>query len=501
MEATITSTAMPKIVGSLHGLEHYAWVASIYLLASTITMPLYGRLSDLLGRKRVLMFSITLFAVGSVLSSTSLSMGQLIVCRGLQGLGAGGIMPVVLTVLGDIFTLKERAAMQAVFSAVWGTAALAGPALGAFLVGTERFAGSVPAWVRPWLGWPSIFWVNLPTGAVAMLVLAMKYHEHKSQAPGGKTGLQERLDLRGMIWLSVGSTALLAGVSLAAGVTVPWWVPAGAVAAGAGAFWGFIRHERVAMNPIMPASLMMHRSIGPAMVVSGLLGVGVFAVDTYVPLYVQGGRGWTVSAAAAAVTPVLFAWALSGLMVMPLMIRWGFRRLVTAGSILVTAGFVGLFLSAVFQWPLWILTSLLFMTGIGFSPCSMGTLLSAQDAVEYEQRGIVTSGVTFFRNFGGALGVGLFGALFNLLTANTLKGIIGNEFSTGDLLDSEKLKHIHEEHPQLLLRAQSAISHGLLWVFGAMLAGAVAMILMSRLISPHKHHGKVHAAEMMEGLG
>ena len=140
MEATVTSTAMPTIIGDLHGLEHYSWVASIYLLASTITMPLYGRLSDVLGRKRVLLFSIGLFAVGSLLASVSHSMVQLIVFRGIQGLGAGGIMPVVLTILGDIFTLEERANIQGIFSAVWGTASLAGPLLGAFLVGTTRFA-------------------------------------------------------------------------------------------------------------------------------------------------------------------------------------------------------------------------------------------------------------------------------------------------------------------------------------------------------------------------
>jgi len=181
METTVTSTAMPTIVGALKGLEHYSWVGSIYLLASTITMPLYGRLSDLLGRKRVLMFSITLFAVGSMLASMSQSMGQLILFRGMQGLGAGGIMPVVLTILGDIFTLKERAAMQAVFSSVWGTAALAGPALGAFLVGTAGAGEHVPAWLKGVLGWRSIFWVNLPTGVVAMVVLAVKYHEKRSQ--------------------------------------------------------------------------------------------------------------------------------------------------------------------------------------------------------------------------------------------------------------------------------------------------------------------------------
>src|SRR5687767_2196154 len=163
MEMTITSTAMPTIIGDLHGLELYSWVASVYLLASTIAMPLYGRLADALGRKRVILGAITLFMAGSVLAAFAQSMTQLIVFRAVQGLGAGGIMPVVLTILGDIFTLEERAKIQGLFSLVWGSAALLGPAIGAFLVHA--------------LGWRSVFWVNLPLGALGMGMLLWKYRD------------------------------------------------------------------------------------------------------------------------------------------------------------------------------------------------------------------------------------------------------------------------------------------------------------------------------------
>src|SRR4051794_23411305 len=153
MEQTVTSTAMPTIIGALHGLEHYSWVASIYLLACTVSMPLYGRLADTLGRKKVLLFSIAVFLLASLLASTARSMPQLILYRGLQGLGAGGIMPTVLTLLGDIFTLEERAKIQGAFSAIWGTSSLAGPWLGAKLV--------------LYFGWRSIFFVNLPPGLLS----------------------------------------------------------------------------------------------------------------------------------------------------------------------------------------------------------------------------------------------------------------------------------------------------------------------------------------------
>jgi MFS family permease len=246
--------------------------------------------------------------------------------------------------------------------------------------------------------------------------------------------------------------------------------------------------------------LMAHRSIGPSMVVSGLLGMAIFSVDTYVPLYVQGGRGGTAASAAAVVTPVMLAMSVAALIAAPLMIRWGFRKLVTIGSVLVALGFLGMLISAVAVAPLWLLTGLLFFTGLGFAPCSMGTLLGAQDAVEYQQRGIVTSGVTFFRNFGGALGVGLFGALFNLLTVRGLGNLTGGHFSAGDLLDPAKLKTIRATHPELLERAQATIRTGLLWVFGGMLVLALVMVVISRMISAKKHEGKVSLSEVMEAV-
>src|SRR5688572_10389701 len=187
MEMTITSTAMPTIIGELHGLEHYSWVASIYLLACTVTMPLYGRMADAFGRKRVVIAAIAIFCVASLLASFAQSMTQLIIFRGLQGLGAGGVMPVVLTILGDIFTLEERARIQGFFSAVWGTASLAGPALGALLVNT--------------LGWRSVFWVNLPFGLLGLAMLAWKYHERREAH-------EMDLDLPGVLLLAVASMAL-----------------------------------------------------------------------------------------------------------------------------------------------------------------------------------------------------------------------------------------------------------------------------------------------------
>ncbi|HUO09968.1 MAG TPA: MFS transporter [Phycisphaerae bacterium] len=494
MEATVTATAMPTIIGDLHGLEHYSWVISIYLLTSTIAMPLYGRLCDVLGRKRVLLFAIALFCVASVLAAFSRTMGELILLRGIQGLGAAGIMPVVLTIIGDIFTLQERAKMQGAFSAVWGTASFLGPALGAFLVGTTRFASCFPEFVRPMLGWHVIFWVNLPAGFAGMLVLMLKYHDR--QKPHSTD-----LDLPGVSLLAAGSTALLAGVSLLAGITVPHWFAAVLSILGLFLLKAFARWERVARNPIMPPGLMVQRAIGPSMLASALLGVAVYSIENYVPFFVQGGRGGSAASAAATVTPTMLAWASSGLLAAPLMVAWGFRRMATIGSVLVSLGLGGLLAAALLAGPLWCITSTLFITGCGFGCASMAMLLAAQDAVQWQQRGIVTSGITFCRNFGGALGVGLFGALFNMISASNLESISRGNFLTSDLLNPEKLASLQKSQPELLAQAQSVICHGIWWVFAAMAGVGVLQIVVSRRISTHKSAHNVTSAEMMEAIG
>ncbi len=467
LEATITATAMPTIIGDLHGLEHYSWVASIYLLASTVVMPLYGRLSDVWGRKRVIVFAIALFATGSLLAACSQNMGQLIVFRGIQGLGAGGIMPVVLTILGDIFTLEERGKIQGVFSAVWGTAALAGPMLGFLLIRT--------------LGWPSIFWVNLPAGLLGVLILLTKYHETEK-------GHSTELDLPGVVTLGLGASALLAGVSFLGGMTVQPWVPVSLLALAAGLIGVFVGIERKSKNPIMPPRLMLQRAIGPAMVISGLIGVGVFSLETFVPLFVQGGRGGSAAATAATVTPVMLAWASSSYFAAPLLVKWGFRKLAIVGAGLILSGFLGLLACVYFQAPLLLIMLTLFMTGAGFGPASMSCLLSAQAAVAWQQRGMVTSSITFYRNFGGALGVGLLGALFNMQAARRLAELAQGKFAVSDLLSHHKLAELQKTHPDILKSAQGEIVGGLWWVFVMMVALAALQVMVALFIS--KAHAK-----------
>jgi MFS family permease len=476
MEQTITSTAMPTIIGSLHGLEHYSWVASIYLLACTVSMPLYGRLADALGRKRVILFAIGLFVTASLLASTARSMPELILFRGMMGLGAGGIMPVVLTILGDIFTIEERARVQGLFSAVWGTSALAGPALGWFLVTT--------------LGWRAVFFVNLPFGLIGWIVLARFYHDREKPHSIG-------LDLAGFVSLAIGFGTLLTLVSRLGpgGWTLPTAFLLAAITFIAFAF--YVRHERGSADPILPLDLLSDRAIGPSLVGSCLLGIGFLSLDTFVPLFVQGGRGGGVGAAASVVSPVMLTWAMSGIFAAPLVVKWGFRRTSWLGSSLIIVGFAGLLGCAMAGSSGAILAGVLAITGFGFGPASMGYLLAAQNAVPWQRRGIVTSSVQFCRTAGGALGIGILGALFNVITGPKLRGLQAGGISPAALLDP----HSREQIPAGVLHSASqTIAGGLYWVFGVMLAVAVGQLIVTCWMPRRKADHRPSALEAAEAI-
>ncbi|MEZ0267581.1 MAG: MFS transporter [Phycisphaerae bacterium] len=477
VEQTITSTSMPTIIGDLHGLEHYAWVMSVFLLASVVSMPLFGRLADSVGRKRVIVGAILLFMLGSVLAAFSQTMTQLIVFRGVQGLGAGGIMPVVLTIAADIFTLKERAKIQGFFSMVWGTAALAGPALGAFLVAT--------------LGWRSVFWVNLPLGAIGLAVLLWKYHDLEEPHPAD-------LDLPGVGALTVAGVSLLALVSNLGADGWSWPTIALLLTLGVVAILFLIYHERRAAYPILPPDLLMRRAIGPSILASLLFGLAFLSLDTYVPLYVQGGLGGGVGHAAAVVTPVMLTWAASGMIAAPLLIRWGFRKTALVGSSVMVCSFGGLVLCARYDAHPWVLTGVLLVTGLGFGFASMSYLLAAQGAVAWQQRGSITSAVTLFRSIGGALGVGLLGALFNVLTREKLTGLAQYGVTPARLLDPRGQVDLP---PALAGELRHAIASGLGWVFVAMFAVVVVQWLVTLLMPGGKPGHAVSAREGMEAIG
>jgi MFS family permease len=327
LEQTVVSTAMPSIIAALKGLEIYPWVFSAYLLAATVTTPLYGKLADLLGRKRVLLFGLALFAIGSMLSGMARSMPELIVMRVVQGLGAGAVGPIVLTMLGDLFTLEERAKVQGWFSAVWGISSLAGPALGGVL--TDQ------------LSWRWVFFVTVPFAVVSAWILVRHVHEtvvHREVLP---------IDWVGAALLTLSSVVLLLAVLKGGELSWTWGVSLFGLALlllGAFLVW-----ERLAVDPVLPLDLIFSRHIGAAIAGSFLIGGLLFGLDTYIPLFIQGVRGGTATQAGRVITPLFLSWAVSVAVAAKVVVRLGFRRTAVVGSILISLGILSVTLGAV--WP------------------------------------------------------------------------------------------------------------------------------------------------------
>ena len=476
MEKTVTSTAMPTIIGDLHGLEHYSWVAVDLPAGDDGDHAALRSARRRMGPQARRAQRRPDLHAGIPARSFSRSMTELIIFRGLQGLGAGGIMPVVLTILGDIFTLKERAKIQGFFSGVWGSSAILGPLLGAFLVNT--------------FGWRSIFYVNLPFAAVALALLVWKYHDHERPHTTD-------LDLPGVVSLSLGCLAIQLLVSRLGHDGWRWEVVVGLLAFSVGAIAYFIRHERQAAHPIMPAKLLLNRAIGPSIIGTFLFGIGFLSLDTYVPLYVQGVRGGGATAAASVVTPVFLTWALSGIVAAPMIVRFGFRRVAIIGSFLIIVGFGGLLLCAIYSAPHWMLTAILSITGLGFGPTSMSYLIAAQEAVTYQYRGSVTSSISFFRTIGGAIGIGLLGTLFNILIWPGMKELASEGVKPAELLDPHTAKALA---PPIAEFAQHMMARGLIWVFVGMLFFAIVQLFVTMMMSPGKAEHPISKAEAIEAM-
>src|SRR3982074_3608461 len=304
MDATVVGTALPTIAHDLGSFELYPWIVAGYLITATTTVPIWGRLADLRGRRRVLLVGIVVFVIASALCATSPSMVWLIAFRTLQGVGAGCIQPLVFTILGDIFPLKQRAPLTGLFSSMWAIAAIIGPALGALFVST--------------IGWRWIFLINLPLGAVAA-ALVWGYRERRPEKAGARG-----LDVRGSLLLTAGVVLLLLGLGAGSQSATPNWL---LVAAAVLVLAVFARVEWGGANPTVPLDLLRHRVIGPAIAVGALGGTIMFGVTTYVPLWVQEVQGGSPYNAGVAVGAMSIGWPLASAFAGWFMVRIGYQGL------------------------------------------------------------------------------------------------------------------------------------------------------------------------------
>jgi len=391
LDQTIVATALPQIVADLRGFEHLSWVVTAYLLTSTVTIPLYGRLSDIYGRRPLFVVSISIFVVASVLCGVAQSMGQLIAFRALQGLGAGGLIPLAQAAVADLFSPRERGRYQGFIGAVWATAAVAGPLLG----GTLTDAAT----------WRLIFLVNLPLGLLALVVVVRTLRPGVARA-------QPSIDYLGATLLTV---AIL-GVLLAAvwgGTSYGWtsWPVAAALASGVAAGVAFVAVERRVPEPILPLSLFSNRTFVVATAAAFVIGAVLFLVTIYVPVFVQGVLGGSATRSGIVLIPLSLGWVVVSAAAGQVVARTGrYRGFPIAGAALVVAG-------------MWLLSRLdadssagfaalaLVVLGVGMGVSYPVYLVATQSAVAPQDVGVATSSLLFLRTMGGALAIGGVGAL------------------------------------------------------------------------------------------
>ena len=399
MDTTIVSTAIPQIVGELGGFALFTWVFSIYLLAQTVTIPIYGKLADSFGRKPVLLIGILVFLVGSVASALAWDMSALIVFRGLQGLGAGSIMATVNTLAGDLYSVRERARIQGWLSSVWGVAAVVGPTLGG------AFA--------EYASWRWIFLINLPIGALSLILIGRFLHEQPSHH-------RHRVDYAGAALVLAAGGSLIFGV-LQGGQAWPWLSAPGigVFAVAAVLIVAAVLVERHAAEPIMPAWLWRHRVLAGTNLTMIGMGVVMMGPNTYLPTFAQSVLGLGAIAAGFVLATISIGWPLASSLSGHLYLRVGFRDTALGGAVLIVIAAAG-FLLLPYPGAVWLVVLDQVVLGAGFGLLSTPLLVGVQSTVTWRDRGVVTGANIFSRYLGQSLGAAVFGAVFNSAIADEL---------------------------------------------------------------------------------
>lgn len=394
LEATIVGTAMPTVIAALGGVRLYPWVFSAYMLASTVVMPVFGGLSDRLGRKGPFLAAVGLFALGSFWTGAAPSMGVMIAGRAVQGAGAGGILALSAIIFGDLFAGPRRGQMQAYITAVWGLASLVGPLLGGVIV---------DGW-----GWRWAFYLNVPLGAVVVGLVGWGLHETAPRVAG------RRLDLAGAAAFVAGVTALLVAVlgsgraGEAAGLAGVATGPVGSLLVAVLALALFAWIEARSPDPLLPLSLFREVAFASGSATGFFSGAAMFGALVHVPILVQWGRGTDATTAGLALMTMSAGWSAGGLLAGQVVNRAGFWALTVSGTALMTAGYVVLALHPGMGWSA--LLAVGGVVGVGMGLTSITLIVAVQTLIRPERRGVATSGVLFFRNVGATLGVAAMGA-------------------------------------------------------------------------------------------
>ena len=392
IDATILATAVPSVVKDLGEFDQFPWLFSVYLLAQAVSVPIYSKLADTIGRKPVILVGIGLFLVGSVFAGFAWNMTSLIVFRVIQGLGAGAAAPMSMTIVGDIYTVEERALVQGYIASVWAVSSVVGPALGGVF---SQFAS-----------WRWIFIVNIPLCLIAGWAIIRSYHEQVEKR-------RHKIDYLGAVLLTVGLTAVI--LALLEGGNAWAWLSVPSVlsfAVGIASLAGFVFAERRAAEPIVDLAILARPLILTTTLVSLGVGALMIGVTSFVPTYLENALNAPPLVSGIAVAALTLGWPLAAANSGRVYMRWGFRTTILAGSAIALLGSIALAATGPYPNPFTVAV-VAFVIGFGLGWTAAPTLIAAQASVDWDERGVVTGVNVFARSAGSAVGVAIFGAIAN----------------------------------------------------------------------------------------